>query len=30
MGNKIVINLVGNLTPDSLGIPVTPPWLMAG
>jgi hypothetical protein len=30
MRNKIVRNLVGNLTPDFLEIPVAPAWLMAG
>jgi hypothetical protein len=29
-GDKIIGNLVCNLTPDSLGIRVAPPWLMAG
>src|SRR5690606_13661522 len=27
IGDKIDSNLVGNLTPDSLGFPVAPPWL---
>jgi hypothetical protein len=30
IGDKIIGNLVCNLTPDSLGIRVAPPWLMAG
>jgi hypothetical protein len=30
MADKIAVNRVGNLTPESLGIRVAPPWLMAG
>jgi hypothetical protein len=30
MGDKIVSNLVGNLTPESLEIPDAPSGLMAG